>query len=110
MAKADKLDVLLDGLTFAEAPRWHDGKLWFSDFYSHRVIRVGLDGRAETVVEVPQQPSGLGWRPDGALLIVSMRDKRLMQLEAGKLKLVADLSALAGGPCNDMVVDAAGRA
>ena len=52
MSAQDQLDVLLDGLTFAEAPRWRDGKLWFSDFYSHRVMCVGLDGRAETIVEV----------------------------------------------------------
>jgi sugar lactone lactonase YvrE len=110
MPDADKLDVLVDGLTFVEGPRWHDGKLWFSDFYSHRVIKAGLDGRAETVVVVPQQPSGLGWRPDGTLLIVSMRDRRLMRLDGGKLGLVADLSALATGNCNDLVVDAAGRA
>ncbi len=110
MTNPDKLDVLLDGLTFPEGPRWHDGRLWLSDFYSHRVIKVGLDGRAETVVEVPQQPSGLGFRPDGTLLIVSMRDRRLMRLEGTKLALVADLSALAPSHCNDMVVDGAGRA
>src|SRR6266581_2348303 len=51
MTNPDKLDVLLDGLTFPEGPRWHDGKLWLSDFYSHRVIKVGVDGRAETVVD-----------------------------------------------------------
>jgi len=110
MSAQDQLDVLLDGLTFAEAPRWRDGKLWFSDFYSHRVMCVGLDGRAETIVEVPQQPSGLGWRPDGTMLIVSMRDRRLLRLDGTTLRLVADLSTLAGGYCNDMVVDAAGRA
>ncbi len=110
MTNPDKVDVLLDGLTFPEGPRWHDGRLWLSDFYSHRVIKVGLDGRAETVVEVPQQPSGLGFRPDGTLLIVSMRDRRLMRLEGTKLALVADLSALAPSHCNDMVVDGAGRA
>ncbi|HYS48666.1 MAG TPA: SMP-30/gluconolactonase/LRE family protein, partial [Xanthobacteraceae bacterium] len=110
MTNPDKLDVLLDGLTFPEGPRWHDGKLWLSDFYSHRVIKVGVDGRAETVVEVPQQPSGLGFRPDGTLLIVSMRDRRLMRLDGPKLALVADLSVLAPSHCNDMVVDGAGRA
>jgi sugar lactone lactonase YvrE len=103
-------DVLVGGLTFPEAPRWRDGKLWFSDFYSHRVLTVDLDGRLETVVEVPQRPSGLGWRPDGTLLIVSMLDRRLLRLEGGRLHVEADLSALATGPCNDMVVDAAGRA
>jgi sugar lactone lactonase YvrE len=102
--------ILLDGLTFPEGPRWRDGKLWFSDFYSHRVIRVGLDGRAETVAEVPQRPSGLGWRPDSVLLAVSMLDRRVMKIESGKLAPVADLSGLATGPCNDMVVDSVGRA
>jgi sugar lactone lactonase YvrE len=110
MANPDKLDVLLAGLSFPEGPRWHDGKLWFSDFYTHRVIRVGLDGRAETIVEVPQQPSGLGFRPDGTLLIVSMRDRKLMRLDGQRLALVADLSALAPSLCNDMVVDGTGRA
>jgi sugar lactone lactonase YvrE len=103
-------DVLVDGLTFPEAPRWHDGKLWFSDFYSHRVLTVDLAGRLETVVEVPQRPSGLGWRPDGTLLVVSMLDRRLLRVDDGKTRGVADLSALATGPCNDMVVDAAGAA
>jgi sugar lactone lactonase YvrE len=103
-------EVLLDGLTFPEAPRWRDGKLWFSDFYSFQVLTVDLYGRAETVAEVPQRPSGLGWMPDGTLLVVSMLDRSLLRSEAGRLRKVADLSALAGGPCNDMVVDAQGRA
>lgn len=106
---ADKR-VLLDGLTFPEAPRWRDGKLWFSDFYTHRVMTVDLDGRAETIVEVPQRPSGLGWTPAGELLVVSMLDRRLLRFDGRRLHLVADLSALATGPCNDMVVDSAGRA
>jgi sugar lactone lactonase YvrE len=103
-------EVLLDGLTFPEAPRWRDGSLWFSDFYSHRVMSVGLDGRAQTIVQVPQRPSGLGWTPAGELLVVSMLDRRLLRFDGKRLQQVADLSALATGPCNDMVVDAAGRA
>ena len=103
-------EVLVGGLTFPEAPRWHDGRLWFSDFYSHRVLTVDLSGRLETVVEIPQRPSGLGWRPDGTLLVVSMLDRRLLRVDGGKPSVVAELSALATGPCNDMVVDAAGRA
>ena len=103
-------EVLLDGLTFPEAPRWRDGRLWFSDFYSHRVMSVGLDGRAQTIVQVPQRPSGLGWTPAGELLVVSMLDRRLLRFDGKRLQQVADLSALATGPCNDMVVDAAGRA
>ena len=104
------LEVLVDGLTFPEGPRWRDGRLYFSDFYSHRVLAVDTDGKLETIATVPQQPSGLGWAPDGSLLIVSMLDRRLVRLVDGKLETVGDLSALATGPCNDMVVDAKGRA
>ncbi len=104
------LEVLLTGLTFPEGPRWRQGKLWFSDFYSQRVMTVDPAGHAETVVRVPQRPSGLGWRPDGTFLIVSMLDRALMALEGGVLRRIADLSALVTGPCNDMVVDATGRA
>ena len=103
-------EILVGGLTFPEAPRWRDGKLWFSDFYSQRVLTVDLAGHLETVVEVPHRPSGLGWRPDGTLLVVSMLDRRLLRVEGGKTHVVADLSALATGPCNDMVVDATGAA
>jgi sugar lactone lactonase YvrE len=110
MSTTPPLEVLLDGLTFPEAPRWHGGKLWFSDFYSFRVLAVDLDGQAQTIAEVPNRPSGLGWTPEGALLVVSMLDRSLLRLEGGKLSKLADLSALAGGPCNDMVVDAKGRA
>ena len=104
------LRPLLRDLTFTEGPRWHQGRLWFSDFYSHRVLAVTPDGAVETIVTVPQQPSGLGWRPDGTLLIVSMLDRKLLRLDGTELQEVADLSGLAGGPCNDMVVDGAGRA
>ena len=62
-----KLEPLLTGLSFGEGPRWRDGKLWFSDFYVHQVRTVDEAGRAETIVEVPGQPSGLGWRPDGTI-------------------------------------------
>ena len=107
---ADALATLVDGLTFPEGPRWHDGRLWFSDFYSHRVLAVDAGGKLETIVEVPQQPSGLGWTRDGKLLIVSMLDRKLLRLDGTALSTVADLSAFAGGPCNDMVVDRQGRA
>jgi sugar lactone lactonase YvrE len=102
---------LISGFSFLESPRWHDGRLWLSDFYTHRVIAVDGAGGVETVAEVPQQPSGLGWLPDGRLLVVSMRDRRLLRLEPdGRLVEHADLSGVAGGHCNDMVVDALGRA
>jgi sugar lactone lactonase YvrE len=104
------LATLLDGLTFPEGPRWRDGRLWFSDFYTQRVLAVDPGGRVETIVEVPQRPSGLGWTPDGTLLVVSMLDRRLLRVDHGKLRLHADLAAVAAGPCNDMVVDGRGRA
>jgi sugar lactone lactonase YvrE len=110
MAAGGTLETILDGLTFGEGPRWHDGRLWFSDFYTYSVIAMDPAGRTETMVTVPQQPSGLGWMPDGTLLVVSMLDQKLMKLVGGKLVQHADLSAHAVGPCNDMVVDAKGRA
>jgi sugar lactone lactonase YvrE len=104
------LEPFVSGLAFPESPRWHEGALWFSDFYDRRVCRVDSDGRVETVVEVPGQPSGLGWLPDGRLLVVSMNDRRLLRLDAGGLVEAADLSVLAPAPCNDMLVDRLGRA
>jgi sugar lactone lactonase YvrE len=105
-----KTSVLLEGLCFPEGPRWHEGRLWFSDMHAKTVVRVGLDGRAERVVEVAACPSGLGWLPDGRLLVVSMEDRRLLRLDPDGLRQVADLSKLADFHCNDMVVDAQGRA
>ncbi len=101
---------LIQHLAFAEAPRWHNNELWFSDFYTHQVMRIDRDGRAHVVVEVPGQPSGLGWLPDGRLLVVSMVNRKLMRLDPTGLVEAADLSVLAGFHCNDMVVDAKGRA
>ena len=103
--------VLLDGLRFGEGPRWRDGKLWFSDMQRYQVMTVDPDGNAEVVVHVPERPSGLGWRPDGTLLIVSMEDRKLMRhVPPDGLEEVADLSSVATWHCNDMVVDARGRA
>jgi sugar lactone lactonase YvrE len=102
--------VIVDGLAFAESPRWHDGKLWFSDFYTHKVSCIGPDGKQITVLDVPGHPSGLGWLPDGRLLVVSMTDRRLLRQDPDGLTTVADLSKLAPFHCNDMVVDRLGRA
>jgi sugar lactone lactonase YvrE len=102
--------TLLDGLRFPEGPRWHEGALWFSDMHARQVMKLGLDGRAEVVVEVPNDPSGLGWLPDGRLLVVSMQDRRLLRLDPDGLHVVADLSACSTFHCNDMVVDDQGRA
>ena len=102
--------ILMDGLTFGEGPRWHEEKFYFSDFYSHKVFSLDMDGNSEVIVEVPAQPSGLGWMPDGTMLIVSMKDKKLLSFNNNTLSEVADLSNLAGFHCNDMVVDDQGNA
>jgi sugar lactone lactonase YvrE len=102
--------LVADSLAFAEAPRWHQGELWFSDFYTHQVCRVGADGTVTAMLDVPGQPSGLGWLPDGRLLVVSMTDRRLLRQDPQGLVLVADLSQHAPFHCNDMVVDRQGRA
>jgi sugar lactone lactonase YvrE len=102
--------VLLDGIVFPEGPRWHKGKLWFSDIHAKKVMTVDEQGHAEVVVTVPERPSGLGWLPDGRLLIVSMRNRQLLCLDPDGLHTVADVSALVKGLINDMVVDAQGRA
>ncbi len=104
------LKVLTDGLAFPEGPRWRDGKLFFSDMHAHQVLAVDIAGKREVICEVPARPSGLGWVPDGRMLVVSMMDRKLMRLDRDGLKTVADLSKLAPFDCNDMVVDARGRA
>ena len=105
------ITTLLDDLLFPEGPRWHDGRLWFSDMHAQEVVAVTPAGEREVVARVSADPSGLGWLPDGRLLVVSMRDRRLLRQQAdGSLVEHADLSGLAAGRCNDMVVDATGRA
>lgn len=107
--RTHKVDVVGTGFSFTEAPRWHEGALWFSDFYTHRVLR--WDGSAfETMCEVPGQPSGLGFTPEGYLLVVSMTDRKLLRLLDGALETVAELAAFCPGVANDMWVDATGRA
>jgi sugar lactone lactonase YvrE len=105
-----KLTTLLAGFPFLEAPRWRDGKLWFSDLYDHRVLAMDAGGQTAVICAVPNQPSGLGWLPDGRLLVVSMTDRRVLRLDPSGLVEHADLSHLATFHCNDMVVDAQGRA
>jgi sugar lactone lactonase YvrE len=103
--------VLAGGIYFGEAPRWHDGRLWFSDFHAHAVKSVSLAGDLRTEFDIGDQPSGLGWLPDGSMLIVSMVKRQVLRRRVdGALSVHADLGAIAGFHCNDMVVDAHGRA
>jgi len=101
---------LLAGLHFGEGPRWHDGRLWFSDFYDHAVKSVDASGLVRTELELDDQPSGLGWLPDGRLLVVAMHRRQLLRADPDGIKLHADLAAVAAYHTNDMVVDAQGRA
>ncbi|MCH2170723.1 SMP-30/gluconolactonase/LRE family protein [Myxococcota bacterium] len=105
-----ELRSLLTGLCFPEGPRWRDGRLHVSDMHANRVISIDLDGNFQTVAEVPHNPSGLGWLPDGRILVVSMTDRKVLRLDPEGLTEHADLSKLADFHCNDMVVDALGRA
>tara|TARA_B110000503_G_scaffold20798_1_gene31460 strand:+ start:25176 stop:26045 length:870 start_codon:yes stop_codon:yes gene_type:complete len=102
--------VLAAGLYFGEGPRWHDGRLWFSDFYAHAVKSVDESGTVRTEIDLDDQPSGLGWLPDGRLLVVSMKERVVKRLDAGKLVVHADISHLTAFLCNDMVVNAWGTA
>src|SRR5262245_46011892 len=100
-----RVDTLLVGGAFFESPRWHDGRWVCSDFVRRRVVTVDGD-----VVQVEGQPSGLGWLQDGSLLVVSMRDRRVLRLRDDVLELHADLSHLCDWHANDMVVTPDGGA
>ena len=103
--------VLAGGIYFGEGPRWRDGRLWFSDFYAQAVKSVSLAGDLRTELEIDDRPSGLGWMPDGSMLIVSMTRRQLLRRWTdGRISVHADLNGLADFHCNDMVVDEAGRA
>ena len=106
----NRTETLVEGLCFGEGPRWHDGALWLSDMHAREVIRVDDAGTVSTVVRVENCPSGLGWLPDGQLLVVSMNDRRLLRFDGTELHEHADLSPFAPFHCNDMVVDDKGRA
>lgn len=102
--------TLIADLCFGEGPRWHDGRLWFSDMHAHQVLAVDDRGITETIVEIENQPSGLGWLPNGDLLAVSMTDRRILRWDGTHLTEHADLAGLASFYCNDMVVAENGRA
>ncbi|MGQ4267480.1 SMP-30/gluconolactonase/LRE family protein [Nocardiopsis changdeensis] len=110
---------LSTGYTWPECPRWHEGALWFSDMYLHRLMRLGPDGSAETVLDLSGRtsvngteviPGGFGWLPDGRLIVTSMHERLVLAFDGEGVDVHADLRDLATGPVNDMVVDADGRA
>ena len=106
-------DVVLTDLHFAESPSTGpDGHLYVSDFYAHQLLRVDPKTFDVTVAAtVPGQPSGMGWLPDGTMLVVSMRDSQLLSVhDDGTTRPYADLTGIARGAANDMLVDPAGRA
>jgi sugar lactone lactonase YvrE len=103
--------TLLEGGAYYESPRWREDRWWVSDFYRRAVYTVSPEGREEEVLSVGGQPSGLGWLPDGSLLIASMTDHLLLRRDpAGRVTVHADLSAVCTGVLNDLVVDTEGRA
>jgi sugar lactone lactonase YvrE len=110
-AQVPDLKTLVTGIVFGESPRWHDGRLWFSDWGTQEVIAVDPEGKSEVIVRVPSSPFCIDWLPDGRLLIVSARDRLLLRREPdGSLVTHADLSGLSGHPWNDIVVDGRGNA
>lgn len=102
---------LAGGLTWPEAPRWRDGKLWLSDVHAFRLVRIDESGTVETVAAVPGRPSGLGFMPDGRLLLATAVERCLRWVAPdGSLSLACDLGTVTKSYLNDMVVDARGRA
>ncbi len=106
-----KAQPFVRGLNFGEGVRWHGGRFWYSDFHQHRVSSAAPDGSVRVELEIDDRPSGLGWLPDGRLLVVAMLSQRLLRREAdGRAVLHADLKGLAKFHANDMLVDSRGNA
>ena len=104
-------EMLAGGLCFGEGPRWHEGRLWFSDQHAHTVSSISPAGEVRLEFELEDQPSGLGWLPDGRLLVVAMTRREVLRREAdGSFVRHGDLRPWATWHANDMVVDATGRA
>ncbi len=102
--------LVAENLHYAEGPRWRDGNLYFSDFFLKSVMSIDSSGNQKKLADVPNQPSGLGWLPNGDMIVVSMLDRKLMKIKDGTLELYSDLSNLTPYRCNDMVIDVKGNA
>ncbi|MGE2712426.1 SMP-30/gluconolactonase/LRE family protein [Mycolicibacterium litorale] len=101
---------LAEGFCFGEGPRWFEGLLWLSDMFGEAVHTVDLSGSTTTLALPGHTPSGLGFRPDGTLLITSTRNRQVLRYDGETVAVVADLAGLAGADLGDMVVDDSGRA
>ena len=101
---------ILTGLAFPESPRWHDDRLWLADWGAHEVIAVDIHGKSEVVAEVASFPFSIDWLPDGRLLAVSARDRRLLREGPdGSMVSHVDLSGISKRPWNEIVVDGRGN-
>src|SRR3984957_17186258 len=105
------MTVLMEGIVFGESPRWHDGRVWFSDWGPHQVIALDPDGQSEVIVSVPSFPMCIDFLPDGRLLVVDSARRRLLRREPdGSMVTHADLASFSLKPWNEVVVDADGNA
>src|SRR3979490_920078 len=106
-----KLSAVLDGGRYFEGPRWHSGRLWFVDCMDRTLLSLDPSGECEQHAKFDDDaPCGLGVLPDGSLVVLTMFRKRLMTYANGQLSLYADLSGIATGTIDDMIVDGLGRA
>jgi sugar lactone lactonase YvrE len=105
------MTVLMSGITFGESPRWHDGRVFVSDWGAHQVVALDPGGVHEVVVSVPSFPMCIDFLPDGRLLVVDSAHQRLLRRESdGSMVTHADLAGISTKPWNDIVVDAHGSA
>jgi len=102
--------VVVNNLVFPESPRWHQDRFWFADQFTGDVLTLSLDGLVEIVTTLSDHVGGIGWLPDGTLLVVGMTERLLHRLAPQGLEVYANLSGLASFHCNDLLVDAQGGA
>ena len=107
--KQHELNVLTNGLIFGESPRWRDGILYISDMLGKKVYAIDASGEKKVIAEMPNKPNGMGFLPNGDLILSSMHDARLYRYTPNGLELYADMSAVYTGYVGDMVIDQQGR-
>ncbi|MGC2486917.1 MAG: SMP-30/gluconolactonase/LRE family protein [Acidimicrobiales bacterium] len=100
--------IVREGLSFGEDPHWHEGRLWYSDFYRHGIYSIDAAGDERLEHVVLAQPSGLGWLPNGDLLCVSMTDHLVLRFSGDHPSVFCDISAYCGFWANDMVTSSSG--